>query len=670
MPDILHRVTATEAAQGGERLKFVLSDEAKDRYGDIIKSDGWQLANFKKNPIAMFNHDRHFPVGVWESVKVEGRKLVGTLKLAAKGTSARLDEVISLVDQGIIRAVSVGFRALARTPMLDDEGNPTGGLIFSSSELLEASLVSVPANPGALQLARSLQISDATLSLVFGEEAVRRQALVPDRPTAEQGATSQDKRAGGMTTPIGVRIQDAQNTLNAARDAYDTLVSDPNADGDQVDEAEKVFEAAKKALERLQKAERLLGQQTAEERGGLPAVMEQRPPYTGPAVRVPFAQPAAQKLEPADYLIRYMVGLIDVHGNKMRGITLSHDAAIAARYGEGFANDEKTRVIGEWLQRAASAVATTFTSGWASQLVQIVNASFMETLVPDSVYPRLAARGMRVGFGRNGQINIPSRVTTPSLAGAFVLEGNPIPVKQGAFTSVPITPKKMAVITTFTREIAQYSTPAIEALLRDAIREDTSGVLDSTLLDATASSTTRPAGIRNGVSVTAATAGGGLAALVTDVKNLIGALQTGLANQLRSPVWIMNSQQATSISLITTTAGVAVFPFAEQIQAGTFAGYPVIVSNTVTAGMVILIDAADFVSAEGDDPRFEVSDQATLHMEDTTPLAIGTVGSPATVAAPTRSLWQTDSLGLRMIMPVNWILRRTGGVAWTQAVTW
>jgi hypothetical protein len=67
--------------------------------------------------------------------------------------------------------------------------------------------------------------------------------------------------------------------------------------------------------------------------------------------------------------------------------------------------------------------------------------------------------------------------------------------------------------------------------------------------------------------------------------------------------------------------------------------------------------------------RFEVSDQATLHMEDTTPLDLVS-GSPGVVATPQRSLFQTDSLALRMVFPVNWAMRRTGDVAWTQNVTW
>jgi hypothetical protein len=67
-------------------------------------------------------------------------------------------------------------------------------------------------------------------------------------------------------------------------------------------------------------------------------------------------------------------------------------------------------------------------------------------------------------------------------------------VRQGAFTSQTFTPKKLAVISTFTREIAEHSTPAIEGLIRNAMQEDTSVAVDTVLLDATAASTTRPAG--------------------------------------------------------------------------------------------------------------------------------------------------------------------------------
>jgi hypothetical protein len=92
----------------------------------------------------------------------------------------------------------------------------------------------------------------------------------------------------------------------------------------------------------------------------------------------------------------------------------------------------------------------------------------------------------------------------------------------------------------------------------------------------------------------------------------------------------------------------------------------------VPAGVVILLDAADFAVIEAGAPRFSVSDQATVHMEDTTPLQIATGAQGSGVlATPSRSMFQTDSIALRMTFDVNWgHLRATPALAWTQAVTW
>jgi HK97 family phage major capsid protein len=230
----------------------------------------------------------------------------------------------------------------------------------------------------------------------------------------------------------------------------------------------------------------------------------------------------------------------------------------------------------------------------------------------------------------------------------------------------------MAVITTWTKEMNEHSTPAIEGVLREAIQQDTAVALDSILIDANPATATRPAGLLNGVSVTTATpiTGGALAALIGDIKSLTGALLTPTKGNIRNPVWLMNPTQALSISLIPATAGGGEFPFRAEIMGGSLNGMPVIKSGTVPAGTVILVDAADFVSATGDGPRWEISDQATLHEEDTTPLPLASTGTPNTVAAPQRSLFQTDSLALKLVMPVNWIMRRTGMVAYTTGVTW
>ena len=49
-------------------LEFVLSDATIDSYGDMIEPSGWDLRNFKKNPIALFSHASSWPIGIWEDV--------------------------------------------------------------------------------------------------------------------------------------------------------------------------------------------------------------------------------------------------------------------------------------------------------------------------------------------------------------------------------------------------------------------------------------------------------------------------------------------------------------------------------------------------------------------------------------------------------------------------
>jgi hypothetical protein len=143
-------------------------------------------------------------------------------------------------------------------------------------------------------------------------------------------------------------------------------------------------------------------------------------------------------------------------------------------------------------------------------------------------------------------------------------------------------------------------------------------------------------------------------------------LLTATRGNVRNPCFLMNPQQVMSAGL-TPAPSSGVFPF--DTSAGMLNGWPIIDSGTVPMGTVIAMDAADFVSA-GESPQFSVSDQATVHEEDTAPLPIVSGAAPGTPANPVRSLWQTDSLGLRLILNMNWALRRTGMVAAIVGVTW
>lgn len=167
------RKVRSDAGQQG--MEFILSDATADRYDDSIVAEGWDLKNFIRNPIALFNHNSDFPIGRWEKLSVKDGALRGHLQVAPKGASARIDEIRALIDAGILRAVSVGFRPIESEPIAESK---YGGMRYLKSELVETSLVSVPANPNALAVAKSLRISDSTLGMVFAKHG---SLIVPKR---------------------------------------------------------------------------------------------------------------------------------------------------------------------------------------------------------------------------------------------------------------------------------------------------------------------------------------------------------------------------------------------------------------------------------------------------------------------------------------------------------
>jgi HK97 family phage major capsid protein len=643
-------------------LEFILSDETPDRYGDVIEAKGWQLSNFKKNPIALFGHDNGFPIGTWDKVRVIGTELRALLVPALKGTSERIDEIISLIEQRVLKAASVGFKPLASEPL--DNGK---GYKYTRQELLETSIVSVPANPAALAVAKQLHISDDTMKEVFGESAEKTNQVV--RRSSGVSADPPNSQTRGRTMSLSKKIEDTQARLAAQQDELkrhlEGIGEEPTSEDNVItDDLNGKISTTKDTLDSLQEAERNLADnvQRSIETGVVPAGQDSQT----------WAVPK-KKVEPLDYVFRALTAKLISHVHNRPLLD-----CMKAAYGEDVATKAvMDRVIGiddsfiegGFLQtKAAVLPADTVTPAWAGALVQTAIGDFFSLLMPDSVYPSLSNLGERYGFGRNGTVSLPTRSATPTVAGSFVGEGAPIPVRKAGFTSVALTPKKMAVITVMTREITERSIPAIEQLLRNAIMEDTAVSIDSILLDANPATTVRPVGLRNGITTAAGTAGGGFAAVTADLKGMLTTLVTNTNGNIRAPAFIMNPIQAIALGFVQNAGGDLVFK--EEIGNGRLNGYPVIQSGTVPAGVVILIDAADFFSATGDDPRFDVSDQTVLHMEDTTPLAIGTAGAPATVAAPAQSMFQTDCLALRMILPMSWAMRRTGVLVERTAVTW
>lgn len=131
--------------------QFTVSTESPDRDHDVIKSDGWRLGNYQKNPVVQWAHDYHeLPVGKSLSISSVPGKLISTCEFATKDMNPMAECVYQMVDKGFLNATSVGFNPIKFNLNADRQG-----MDFSEHELLEYSIVPVPANPEALIHARS-----------------------------------------------------------------------------------------------------------------------------------------------------------------------------------------------------------------------------------------------------------------------------------------------------------------------------------------------------------------------------------------------------------------------------------------------------------------------------------------------------------------------------------
>ncbi|MBK3776184.1 hypothetical protein GAY31_18840 [Azospirillum brasilense] len=142
-------VPAVVELQAGRRIRVIASTAREDREGDIIEVTGWDLTAFRRNPVVLFNHDPSKPIGRCVDIGVMNGRLEATVEFPPAGTSPLADEVHGLVRHGAVSALSVGFLPLETKPI------PSGrGLRIAKAELLELSLVSVPANPDCVVIQR------------------------------------------------------------------------------------------------------------------------------------------------------------------------------------------------------------------------------------------------------------------------------------------------------------------------------------------------------------------------------------------------------------------------------------------------------------------------------------------------------------------------------------
>jgi Phage capsid family len=278
----------------------------------------------------------------------------------------------------------------------------------------------------------------------------------------------------------------------------------------------------------------------------------------------------------------------------------------------------------------------------ATALAPIVIA-ILEQIKPLTAGGFLFSAGMSLTSLGPGVLKIPGFATSPA---DFVAENAPIPVEQFVAAGPTLSPFKLASIITASNELIEHSDA--ETIIRGVLAENVAIGLDAALFSNAAASAARPAGLLNGIAaLTPATVTAGKNdAMTDDISSLLNAIAAAAGAG-----WFIVAAPAQAVALQFRLA--REFP---NIRA----------SGALPAKTVIAIAPGAFVSVL-ETPRIDSSIEAIVHMEDTSPAAIANGGG---IAAPVRSLFQTNSIGLRIIAPCSWALRAPGAVAWMQNVNW
>lgn len=155
--DAVIRVAApieVKAVSGERAVDFVISTDSVDRHGDRVSSDGWDLKNYRKNPVVCWAHDYDMlPVARAKNIRVDDGKLKATAVFQAAGKVPFNDIVYEMLADGFLNAASVGFQPRKWAWAEGDDRRL--GMDFAEQELLEFSIVPVPANAECLVDART-----------------------------------------------------------------------------------------------------------------------------------------------------------------------------------------------------------------------------------------------------------------------------------------------------------------------------------------------------------------------------------------------------------------------------------------------------------------------------------------------------------------------------------
>jgi HK97 family phage prohead protease len=125
---------------------FVVSTPEVDRYGTIIVPSGIDYTAYLNNPIVLAQHDSDkWPIGRCLGFAMNGENLEATIQIECITEEGK--KLNKLINAGFVKAVSVGIIPNEYEDKTIDGQKVT---VYTKSELVEFSVVSVPANRQAL----------------------------------------------------------------------------------------------------------------------------------------------------------------------------------------------------------------------------------------------------------------------------------------------------------------------------------------------------------------------------------------------------------------------------------------------------------------------------------------------------------------------------------------
>lgn len=649
-------------------ISGIASTPEIDRQGDIVDPMGVEIPD---NVPLLWMHDHSLPVG---KVKFglpskKGIPFTATIPVinTPAGLKARVDEAWESVKSGLIAAVSIGFR-----PLEWSINEVTGGYNFIKSEVLELSLVAVPANAGAT--ISQIKSMDESCRAALGKEA----AISPDTKLSGVAEKTNKqvkltpKEGKKMTTEEQIKQFLAERAAKAAKmeeimkksgDSGETL---DDAQSEEYDTLESEVESIDKHLSRLEKLQKakavsakpVLEKSGQSEKGALEA-------------RHSVQVKAPEQLEKGVEFARYVMCQAAARGDAGMALNLAK-----THYGN---NDRIIKTLEfqagggriDSVMRSVVTAGTTLDSTWAAPLVQYQDfaGDFVEFLRPRTIIGQF-------GVGNIPSLNrIPFNVRIPAQTSGgdayWVGEGAPKPLTEFNFDTEELRWAKVATIAVITDELIRFSNPSAERLVRDSLARAVIARIDTDFIDPAkiAASNVSPASITNGAT-TIASSGTDADAVRCDIQALWAPF-IAARNAPRNAVYIMNSTNALALSLMQNPLGQSEFP-GVTMNGGTFMGVPVIVSDYVPVGIVVLANASDIWLADDGQVTVDASREASLQMLDSN---VGGAGAPTNNSAtgtPTTvvSMFQTNSVAIRAERYINWARRRASGVAYLTGVEW